>query len=149
MFGEWWPCESLYCRWILIVFCWYAWYGASGFCSRHTVTIHSWHNYLHSTWWWELCSNKQTYTVWKALHANSQTLSCRSNAWQSPLLFRNSFIRRWAQFFSVHKPFIKQRLSFVILPILNHVKRLKAVKHRTWCINTIWRNSVATKYCCD
>jgi len=56
-----------------------------------------------------------------------------------PLVHRISFIRRWAPFVSVHKPFVKQRLSFVILPILNHVKRLRALKHKTLRINTIWR----------
>jgi len=65
-------------------------------------------------------------------------------------LFRNSFIRRWAPFFSVHKLFLsKQRLSFVILPILNHVKWLRALKHKTRRINTTWRNNIVTKYCCE
>jgi len=50
------------------------------------------------------------------------------------LLFRNSFIRCWAPFFSVHKPFIKRRSSFV-----NHVKTTKILKLKT-CINTISRN---------
>jgi len=36
-----------------------------------------------------------------------------------------SVIRHFAPIFSLHKPFIKQRSSFVILPILNHIKRLK------------------------
>ena len=44
---------------------------------------------------------------------------------------------------------LKQQLSFIILPILNHVKQLKPLKQKTLRINTIWCNSVVTKHCCE
>jgi len=41
------------------------------------------------------------------------------------LLFGNFLLGVWPPLFSVHRPFIKQRSSFVRSARLNHVKRLK------------------------
>jgi len=50
------------------------------------------------------------------------------------LLIGNSCIKRVDPHFSLfafRKPFIKQQSSFVIIPVLNHVKRFKTLKYKT------------------
>jgi len=64
------------------------------------------------------------------------------------LLFGNSFIRRLCAVFLCLQTHY-QTAIFLRYSTLNHVQWLKPLKQKTLRINTIWRNSVVTKHCCE